>query len=203
MISASYADRIIVSFAKSMREEINMHKEIVDITNRIYIIRNQKVMMDRDLAELYGVEVRTLNQTVKRNIERFPPDFCFQLEKSEIEKRWSQFVTIFDKKTVGYMLRNPPYVFTEAGSFALSFVLRSQKAIKMGQFIIRAFTHLRRFILKNENLMMELKNNDHLSTTFSNFEKRIEQDLIVLYKNNTKYDREIEAIKKRLLKVEK
>jgi hypothetical protein len=66
-----------------------------------------------------------------------------------------------------------PTVFTEQGAYALSFVLKSKKAVEMGVFIARAFTHLRRFILKNENLMMELKNNDHLSATFSNFEKRL------------------------------
>jgi hypothetical protein len=173
-------------------------KKMIEITNRIHIIRDQKVMLDRDLAQLYGVELRVLNQAVKRNKERFPNDFCFELSKAEVEDRWSQFVTIFDKKTVGYMLRNPPYVFSEAGAFALSFTLRSSKAIEMGQFIIRAFTHLRRFILKNENLMMELKNNDHLSKTFSNFEKRIEQDLIVLYKNTSKFEKRFKSIEDEL-----
>ena len=96
-----------------------------------------------------------------------------------------------------------PTVFTEQGAYALSFVLRSPKAIEMGVFIARAFTYLRRFVLKNENLMMELKNNDHLSKTFGNFEKRIEQNLIVLYKNNTKYDKAISEIKERLKKIEK
>jgi hypothetical protein len=95
-----------------------------------------------------------------------------------------------------------PYVFTEAGSFALSFVLRSEQAIEMGQFIIRAFTHLRRFTLKNENLMMELKNNDHLSTTFSNFEKRIEQNLIVLYKKNTDSKKKFKQIEDRFKSLE-
>ncbi|MGK0367203.1 MAG: hypothetical protein ACI9QD_000337 [Thermoproteota archaeon] len=168
-----------------MEELMNdTNKKLLEITNRIFIIRDQKVMLDRDLAEIYGIEVKALNQAVKRNTNRFTVDFCFQLTTNEIEERWSQLVTIFDKKTAGYILRTPPYVFTEAGSFALSFTIRSAKAIEMGQFIIQAFTHLRRFILKNENLMMELKNNDHLSKTFSNFEKRIEQDLIVLYKKH-------------------
>ena len=167
---------------------------LIEITNNIHIFRDQKVLIDRDLAQLYGVELKVLNQSVKRNIDRFPTDFCFQLTTIEIEERWSQFVTIFDKKTAGYMLRNPPFVFTEAGSFALSFTIRSKQAIEMGQFIIRAFTHLRRFILKNENLMMELKNNDHLSKTFSNFEKRIEQDLIVLYKNTSKFEKRFKSL---------
>ncbi len=168
--------------------------KIIEITNRIYIIRDQKVMLDRDLAELYGVELKRLNEQVKRNIERFPSDLMFQLNSSELDTLWSQNATMVDATTRNYMKRNLPFVFTESGSFALSFVLKSQKAVEMGLFIIRAFTHLRRFILKNENLMMELKNNDHLSTTFSNFEKRIEQSLIVLYKNNTKYDKKFKAL---------
>ncbi len=177
-----------------------MEKKLLEITNRIYIIRNQKVMMDRDLAELYQVELKALNQAVKRNLPRFPVEFCFRLNSRELAESKSQNVTLISPTNRNYKM---PLVFTEQGAYALSFVLRSKKAIETGIFIAKAFTHLRRFILKNENLMMELKNNDHLSTTFSNFEKRIEQDLIVLYKNNTKYDREIDAIKKRLSKVEK
>ncbi len=72
----------------------------------------------------------------------------------------------------------------------------------MGQFIIRAFTHLCRFVLKNENLMMELKNNDHLSKTFSNFEKRIEQDLIVLYKNNSEKDKRLRNVEEKIKQIE-
>ncbi len=102
-------------------------------------------------------------------------------------------------------MRKPcnPMVFTEQGAYALSFVLRSSRATQMGIFIARAFVHLRRFILKNENLMMELKNNDHLSKTFSNFEKRIEQDLIVLYKNNSKFERKYKTLEKRIEKLER
>jgi hypothetical protein len=171
-----------------------MENKVLDITNRIYIIRDQKVMLDRDLAELYGVELKVLNQAVKRNLTRFPIDFMFQLSSNELAGAWSQFVTMGTLTDRNYMSRNLPFVFTEAGSFALSFVLRSEKAIDMGQFIIRAFTHLRRFILKNENLMMELKNNDHLSKTFSNFEKRIEQDLVVLYKNTSKFEKRFKSL---------
>ncbi len=179
-----------------------MNKKLLEITNQIYLIRNQKVMLDRDLAELYGVEIKRLNEQVKRNIERFPKDLMFQLNSNELHTLWSQNATIADLSTRKYATRNPPYVFTEAGSFALSFILRSEQAIEMGLFIIRAFTHLRRFILKNENLMMELKNNDHLSTTFSNFEKRIEQDLIVLYKNASLYEKRFNLFEKRLSRLE-
>jgi len=181
---------------------MNDERKLLEITNRIFIIRDQKVMLDRDLAELYGVELKVLNQAAKRNIDRFPDDFMFQLNSNELDTPWSQFVTMGSLNTRNYMKRNKPFVFTEAGSFALSFILNTEKAIEMGQFIIRAFTHLRRFVLKNENLMMELKNNDHLSKTFSNFEKRIEQDLIVLYKNNSIKDKRIFSIEERLKQIE-
>ena len=171
----------------------NKDNRLLEVTNNIHIFRNQKVMLDRDLAELYEVEVRVINQAVKRNIKRFPEDLCFKLNSEDIQNDGSQSV-IREKVSAGN--RTYPTVFTEQGAYALSFVLRSPKAIEMGLFIARAFTYLRRFILKNENLMMELKNNDNLSKTFSNFEKRIEQDLIVLYKNNS-------DIQKRLIRIEK
>ena len=177
-------------------------RELIEITNRILIIKEQKVMLDRDLAELYGTELKALNQAVKRNQERFPDDFMFQLDSSDLDALWSQNVTMHDLTTRNYMKRNKPYVFTEAGSFALSFIINSEKAIEMGQFIIRAFTHLRRFVLKNENLMMELKYNDHLSKTFSNFEKRIEQDLIVLYKNNSDKDKRLRNVEDKIKQIE-
>lgn len=177
-------------------------RNLVEVTNRIFIINDQKVILDRDLAELYGVELKALNQAVKRNQSRFPEDFMFQLASNDLDTPWSQIVTMYSSSERNYMKRNKPYVFTEAGCFALSFVLNSSQAIEMGQFIVRAFTHLRRFVLKNENLMMELKNNDHLSKTFSNFEKRIEQDLIVLYKNNSTKDKRISAIEEKIKTIE-
>lgn len=173
--------------------------KLTEITNRIFIIRDQKVMLDRDLAELYGVEVRAINQAVKRNKSRFPDDFCFQLNSRELADIKSQFVTRNDVTTRKGVT---PYVFTEQGAYALSFILRSAKAIEMGIFIARAFTHLRRFVLKNENLIMELKNNDHLSKTFSNFEKRIEQNLVVLYKNQNINKKKFKSIEERLQAIE-
>ncbi|MDO9182315.1 MAG: ORF6N domain-containing protein [Bacteriovorax sp.] len=181
---------------------MNEERKLIEITNRIFIFKDQKVMLDRDLAELYGVELKALNQAVKRNQERFPCDFMFQLDFNDLDTPWSQIVTMHDLSARNYMKRNKPFAFTEAGSFALSFVLNSEKAIDMGQFIIRAFTHLRRFVLKNENLMMELKNNDHLSKTFSNFEKRIEQDLIVLYKNNSAKDKRLNSVEEKIKQIE-
>jgi len=167
------------------------NQKLSEITNNIHIFRNQKVMLDRDLAELYQVEVRVINQAVKRNSTRFPEDFCFKLAPEDIKGSESQTVILKSPTSRNY---TPPTVFTEQGAYALSFVLRSPKAVEMGLFIARAFTYLRRFILKNENLMMELKNNDHLSKTFSNFEKRIEQDLVVLYKNTSKFEKRFKSL---------
>ncbi|WP_127718446.1 ORF6N domain-containing protein [Halobacteriovorax sp. HLS] len=179
---------------------VKKDKELLEITNNIHIFRNQKVMFDRDLAELYGVEIRAINQAVKRNQDRFPSDFCFKLNFSELAEYKSQSViseVISTRKGV------TPTVFTEQGAYALSFVLRSPKAVEMGLFIARAFTYLRRFILKNENLMMELKNNDHLSKTFSSFEKRIEQDLVVLYKNTSKFEKRFNSLEVEIKQLKK
>lgn len=176
-----------------------MNNKIIQITNYIYIIREQKVMLDRDLADLYGVETKRLNEQVKRNKERFPEEFCFTLSSSELAEAKSQNATLKDPTSRNY---KRPTVFSEQGAYALSFVLRSPKAIEMGIFIARAFTHLRRFVLKNENLIMELKNNDHLSKTFSNFEKRIEQNLIVLYKNQSINNEKFNSIEERLRSIE-
>lgn len=156
-------------------------------------------MLDRDLAELYGVATKRLNEQVKRNKDRFPKEFCFSLSSSELAEAKSQNATLKSPTSRNY---KPPTVFTEQGAYALSFVLRSPKAIEMGIFIARAFTHLRRFVLKNENLIMELKNNDHLSKTFSNFEKRIEQNLVVLYKNQTINNEKFISIEERLRSIE-
>ncbi|OUR93469.1 hypothetical protein A9Q84_18520 [Halobacteriovorax marinus] len=176
------------------------NKDILEVTNQIYIIRDQKVMFDFDLAEIYGIPVGRLNEQVKRNIERFPADFHFKLDSSELADFKSQ-----NAIRSGVTMRKgvSPSVFTEQGAYALSFILRTPKAIKMGIFIARAFSHLRRFILKNENVMSELKNNDHLSKTFSNFEKQIEQSLVVIYKNNSNHQKKILSIEKRLKELER
>ena len=113
-------------------------RNLTTITNNIHIIRDQKVMLDRDLAKLYGVELKALNQAVKRNIKRFPDDFMFQLNSDELDTLWSQSVTIGNTSIDNYVKRNRPYAFTEPGCFALSFILKSQRSTDMGIFIIRA-----------------------------------------------------------------
>ena len=99
------------------------------IENKILLIRDQKVMLDRDLAKLYGVATKVLKQAVKRNIERFPGDFMFQLSKKEFEDWRSQFVTSNSGDKMG--LRYRPYAFTQEGAAMLSSVLRSKRAIQV------------------------------------------------------------------------
>ena len=110
------------------------------IASKIYLIRGKKVMLDRDLALLYRVETRTLNQAVKRNLERFPEDFMFRLTKEETKNWISQFV-ISNKKKKG--LRQMPYAFTEQGVAMLSSVLNSRAAIFVNIEIIRTFVRLK------------------------------------------------------------
>jgi hypothetical protein len=110
------------------------------IQNKIYEIRGQQVMLDRDLAEMYGVETRLLNQAVKRNIERFPEDFMFQLTKEETQNWKSQFVI---SNSIKMGVRHHPYAFTELGVAMLSSVLNSKVAIQVNMGIMRAFVAVR------------------------------------------------------------
>ncbi len=127
----------------------------------IYIIRGHKVMLDRDLAELYGVETKVLNQAVKRNIERFPKDFMFQLNVKEVEALRSQFVTlnitsltsqIVISKGRGKHRKYLPYAFTEQGVAMLSSVLRSPQAIAVNIEIMRAFVRFRHVLSSQKEL---------------------------------------------------
>ena len=113
-----------------------------EISSKIIMLRGKQVMLDKDLAELYKVETRVLNQAVKRNIERFPIDFMFQVSKDEFENLKSQIVT--SSLTHGGA-RKMPYVFTEQGVYMLATVLRSKVAIDVNIAIMRTFTKLREF----------------------------------------------------------
>ena len=127
--------------------------EVTTIQNRILLIRNQQVMIDRDIAELYGVETKRLNEQVKRNIERFPDDFCFQLNDEEFKKWKSQIATsISDRMS----LRKRPYAFTEQGVAMLSSVLKSNTAITASIQIMKAFVAMRRFLLSNAQIFQRL-----------------------------------------------
>lgn len=124
------------------------------IENKIYLIRGQKVMLDRDLAELYGVPTKVLNQAVRRNSGRFPEDFMFVLSEAELKNWRSQFVTSNSEK-MG--MRYLPLAFTEQGVAMLSSVLKSERAIAVNIQIIRTFSKLRAMIAENDELRRKLE----------------------------------------------
>jgi len=150
-----------------MKNEVLIPDEI--ITNKIYFIREQKVMLDRDLAVLYQVETKQLKRQVKRNIERFPEDFMFELNKEEFKLWRSQFGTSNSSDKMG--LRYTPMVFTEQGVAMLSSVLHSQTAIKVNIQIIRVFTKIRLMLSDNLNLKLEI---EVIKKKISNQNKNIE-----------------------------
>jgi hypothetical protein len=126
----------------------------IRIRDCIWLIRGEKVMLDFDLADLYGVETRTLVQGVKRNLARFPEDFMFQLSKEELEEWRSHFVMSNPRAKMG--LRRPPYAFTEQGVAMLSSVLRSDRAAQVNVQIMRTFVQLRRMLEQNAELSRKL-----------------------------------------------
>lgn len=124
------------------------------IESCIFFIRGKKVMLDRNLAELYGVKTRILNQAVRRNPERFPPDFVFQLNAHETEI-WKSQIVISKSEKMG--LRKKPFAFTEQGVAMLSSVLNSTRAIQVNIQIIRTFTKLRELIASNKELREKIE----------------------------------------------
>jgi len=122
------------------------------ITGKIFLIRDHKVMLDRDLADLYGVQTKALKQAVRRNFNRFPPDFMFELKKEEFQNLRSQFVT----SSWGGS-RYVPMVFTEQGVAMLSSVLKSERAILVNIEIMRAFTQLRNMLTTHEDLKHKIE----------------------------------------------
>jgi len=122
------------------------------IQNSILIVRGQKVMLDRDLAEIYGVETRALIQAMNRNIERFPQDFMFQLTHEEFENLRSQIVI---SRSWGGR-RYPPYAFTEHGAIMLASVLNSPRAVEASVYVVRAFVRLREYISSHVELARKL-----------------------------------------------
>lgn len=161
-----------------MGKELSIPDEI--ITNKIYLIRGQKVMLDRDLAELYGVETKRLKEQVRRNIERFPKTFMFELTTKEHVSLRSQFATL----ERGRYSRYPPFAFSEHGILMLSGVLKSDKAIRMSIHIIEIFVQLRKLAYKYDIIyskiqQMELKNRKQFGEIF-----KILESLLVNPKQN-------------------
>jgi hypothetical protein len=136
------------------------------ITSKIYLIRDKRVMLDEGLAELYNVTTGVLNQAVKRNIDRFPEDFMFQLEKDEFETWLYQF------GPPGWGGRRKlPYAFTEQGVAMLSGVLNSERAIKVNIQIMRVFTKVREILMDNLSIRLEI---EQIKKTLINQDKNIE-----------------------------
>lgn len=122
------------------------------IETLIYSLRGQNVMLDSDLASLYQVETKALNQAVKRNLERFPEDFMFQCNSSDLQNLRSQYVTSNSTSSWNHKRTYNPFVFTENGVAMLSSVLRSKRAIQVNISIMRIFTKLRSFLLLEDHL---------------------------------------------------
>ena len=133
-----------------------MEKMVEDgvVVSKIYVLRGQKVMLDRDLAELYGVETKYLKRQVRRNDQRFPEDFMFEMTKEELEDWRSQFGTS-NSERMG--LRYAPMVFTEQGVAMLSGVLNSDRAIAVNIQIMRIFTRMREMLLSSKELLLKME----------------------------------------------
>lgn len=147
------------------------------IENNIFMFRGHKAMISTHLAKLYDVKVKVLIQAVKRNIERFPEDFMFQLTWEEMQSSRSQFVTLNDIAKRGGNIKYLPYAFTEQGVAMLSSVLNSKRAIQVNIAIMRAFVRLRKILLTHKDIAakiaaLELKYKNH-DTRLSEYDKHI------------------------------
>ena len=159
------------------------------VARRIYLIRSQRVMLDSDLAELYQVETRTLVQAVKRNMERFPEDFMFQLTPGESQALRSQFVI----SNIGRGGRRYlPYAFTEPGVGMLSSVLRSNRAVQMNIYIVRAFIRLREVLATNKVLAHQV---EQLTATQRDHAALFEMVIQDVQKLDQKFTNEIRRLK--------
>lgn len=132
-------------------EQMTEVMSVENLQNKVYVIRGQQVMLDCDLAEIYGYEVKALNQQVKRNITRFPEDFMFQLTETELDNLRSQIVTT----KINPKSRSLPYAFTEQGIYMLATVLRGELAEQQSIFIMRAFREMRHYIKQNQQFVTQ------------------------------------------------
>ncbi len=167
-------------------ENIMLPNEIIE--NKIFLIRDKKVMFDKDLAELYGVETKRLNEQVRRNIKRFPEDFMFQLSEIEFKNLKSQFAT----SSWGGR-RTLPYVFTEQGVAMLSGILNSNRAINVNIQIMRIFTKIREMLTDNLSIKLEI---EEIKKKLQNQDKNIELvftylDELIEKKDNSKERKQI------------
>lgn len=144
------------------------------LINKILVIRNQKIILDRDLANLYNVETRALKQAVRRNIKRFPKDFMSQLSKEEFNN-WRSQTVMSKSEEIG--LRHLPFAFAEQGVAMLSSVLKSERAIEVNILIMRAFVKLREIISTHKNVADKLK---ELENKFKDHDDQITQIIQVI-----------------------
>jgi hypothetical protein len=160
------------------------------ISNKIYFIRNQKVMIDSDLAKLYGVETKRLNERVKRNESRFPLDFMFQLTEIEFNSLRSQIATL--KKGRGEHQKYLPFAFTEHGVLMLSSVLKSDKAIQTNILIMRIFTKVRQMLLDSTEMKIDIL---QIQKKLENHDKNIELVFSYLDELTEKKEKESNRVK--------
>ena len=173
-----------------MDEEIiiKANTDIEVIKHRIYEVRGQRVMLDRDLAELYNVETRALNQAVRRNINRFPEDFMFVMTEDEMNAWKSQIVM---SNSIRMGMRRPPVVFTELGIAMLSSVLRSETAIQVNINIMRAFVAIRHAIGAWQGVNLKV---EQLSHKVDNLNARVDEILHEQNENNMEVAVQISAL---------
>ena len=167
----------VVAKSNNLTLEIaNRDIQHVNIESLIIMLRGQQTLLDRDLAMLYGVETRRLNEQVQRNIERFPEDFMFQLTKEEFENWKSQFAT---SNSIKMGARKRPYAFTRNGIAMLSSVLRSQTAVDVNISIMRAFTATQQFFAANAQMFQRIEVIEHnqlaLAARQQDTDKKVEQ----------------------------
>ena len=171
-----------------------------DIENLILNIRGKQVMLDRDLARLYGVETKVLNQAVKRNIERFPEDFMFQLTNEEFENWKSQIVTsnwMTQNATSNSIImgaRKLPNAFTENGIAMLSGVLNSQTAIRVNIEIMRAFVAMRHSILANNQLFNRIENIEHNQLLMIQWKEKTDSQINTIFQTLAKHELPVEGV---------
>ena len=161
---------------------------VENLRNKVYVIRGQQVMLDCDLAEIYGYEVKALNQQVKRNITRFPEDFMFQLTETELDDLRSQIVTA----NINPKNRSLPYAFTEQGIYMLATVLRGELAEQQSIFIMRAFREMRHYIKQNQQFVTQSEMGLLTSKVsdmavqvagITDWKKKTEQDIEIIHKS--------------------
>ena len=141
------------------------------ITARIYYVRNKKIILDSDLADLYGVTTKRLNEQVRRNVERFPDDFMFRLTKEEFDHLKAQIATSSEEKKRHGGRRSLPFVFSEHGTIMAATVLNSRQAVEVSVFVVRAFVQLREMLVGHEQFARRL---DDLEKRFADHDENFQ-----------------------------